>query len=148
MPETHTRLLYHIIFSTKNREPWFVGDLKPRLLAYMAGIVENLGGNALIINGAADHVHILCHLPAKQSISKAVQTIKSNSSQWMHETRRRRAFAWQESYAAFTVSPSRVDSVYAYIENQEEHHRQVSFQDEYLRFLRESGVEFDEKFLW
>ena len=106
MAGTHTRLLYHIVFSTKTREPWLKGVFKNDLFSYMAGIVKNLDGKALIINGAADHVHLLCQLPAKISVAEAVRTIKANSSRWVRQERDLSTFAWQEGYGGFAVSKS------------------------------------------
>jgi putative transposase len=148
MPHTHTNLLAHIIFGTKDRVALISSDLKPQLHAYMGGIVRELGGKAYFINGTNDHVHLLVNLPPSLSLSDAVRVIKANSSRWMKGQSGAGKFGWQPGYAAFSVSRSNVKAVSAYIERQEEHHRRISFRDEYVLFLKRHGVEFEERFLW
>ena len=101
-----------------------------------------------MIGGVADHIHVLMRLRATHCLAEVMRQIKSGSSRWVHECKSRPAFAWQDGYAGLTVSPSKIPVVYSYIRRQEEHHRKKSFQEEYLEFLRESGIEFDEKYLW
>ena len=144
MPHTHTNLLAHIIFRVALISP----DLNAQLHAYMGGIVRELGGKAYIINGTNDHVHLLLNLPPSLSLSDAVRVIKANSSRWMKEQSGAGKFGWQPGYAAFSVSRSNVKAVSAYIARQEEHHRKVSFSDEYVLFLKRHGIEFEERFLW
>jgi REP element-mobilizing transposase RayT len=104
---------------------------------------------AVAVGGMDDHVHILLSLPATITLAKAVQLIKGGSSLWIHETfPNQRDFAWQEGYGAFTVSVSQLDKTIAYINNQETHHRKITFQEEYLDFLKKHGVEYDERYLW
>ena len=149
MGHTHTNLLFHIVFSTKERAPLLDADLKPRLFAYMGGIFRELGGTALLINGPPDHVHILALLPAKLGVSEVVGKVKAKSSGWVHrEFPDKRLFAWQTGYAAFTVSHSQKQSVLDYIANQEEHRRKASFQEELLAFLKKHEIEYDERYLW
>ena len=149
MPHTFTHLLAHIIFSTKDRAPLMGPEVKPRLLEYMGGIIRELGGKTLGINGASDHVHLLVWLPATVSVSEAMRVLKTNSSRWVHEAGiSRRPFAWQAGYAAFSVSQSAAPEVQKYIAHQEEHHRKVSFQEELLSYLRKHGIEYDERYLW
>ena len=149
MAHTYTNLLFHIVFSTKARVPLLDADLKPRLFAYMGGIIRELGGTALLINGPSDHVHILALLPAKLAISEVVRKVKANSSGWVHrEFPDQWSFAWQTGFAAFTVSHSQKQSALDYIANQEEHHRTVSFKDELLAFLKKHEIAYDEKYLW
>ena len=149
MPQSLTNLIVHIIFSTKHREPFIDVDLKPHLNAYMAVVIKDLGGKAIIINGMPDHTHLLTYVPATVSISDLLRTVKANSSRWVKETYPdRHAFAWQSGYAAFSVSPSNKDEVRRYIDGQEQHHKTMSFQDEYRAFLRKHGVEFDERYVW
>jgi REP element-mobilizing transposase RayT len=103
----------------------------------------------LIINGPADHVHLLVSLPATESIAELLRVVKTNSSRWVHEQiPAQKRFAWQAGYAAFTVSGSRAADVRAYIAAQQEHHRRVSFQEEFLTFLRKHGLAYDERDLW
>jgi REP element-mobilizing transposase RayT len=149
MGQTFTQLYYHLVFSTKERYPFLDGDLQPRMFAYLGGILRELRGTALQVGGMLDHVHILCSLPPTISISKALQVIKANSSGWLHETwPERRAFAWQAGYGAFSVSRSSCDSVQRYIVNQQEHHRRLTFKEEFIRLLKKHGIEYDERYLW
>ena len=147
MPHTFTSLLTHIIFSTKDRLHLIDDDLRPHLHAYLGGIVRELKGTPLIINGTDDHVHLLIALPPTVSLSDTLRVIKTNSSRWAHETRRR-PFAWQSGYGAFSVSRSNVAAVTHYIAQQEEHHRKVSFKEEFISFLKKHEIEFDERYIW
>jgi REP element-mobilizing transposase RayT len=128
--------------------PLIPPDFKSQLHAYIGGIVRELGGKAYIINGTNDHVHLLVNLPPAVSLSDAIRVIKANSTRWMKEQKRASKFGWQPGYAAFSVSKSNVKAVAAYIERQEEHHRKISFHDEYVGFLKRHGVEFEERYLW
>jgi REP element-mobilizing transposase RayT len=149
MPHSFAALLVHVIFSTKNRVPDLSPELASRLFPYMGGIVRERKGTPLIINGPADHVHLLVSLPATESVAELLRVVKSNSSRWVHEQfPARKRFAWQAGYAAFTVRGSREADVKAYIEAQQDHHRRVSFQDEFLTFLRKNGLAYDERDLW
>lgn len=148
MGQTYTNLLYHCVFSTKDRQPLITPDLGPNLHAYVGGIIRSLDGTAILINGVADHVHMLIALPATVAIAEAMRVVKANSSKWVHEDRRVPAFAWQHGYGAFTVSKSNVEAVSKYIAEQEEHHRKVTFQDEFVAFLKRHGVEYDERWIW
>lgn len=149
MAHTFTHLLTHIVFSTKDRAPLLDDDLKPRLFAYMGGIIRELGGQAILINGPTDHVHILTTIPARISLSDFMRDLKANSSGWVHkEFPERRNFAWQTGYGAFAVSHSSLESVKEYIRTQEEHHRQRTFTDEFTVFLRRHEIAYDERYLW
>ena len=124
-------------------------ELRPRVFAYLGGVVRELGGTALAINGVADHTHALLVLPASLALADAMRVIKTNSSRWIHEQwPQRKSFAWQTGYGAFSVSRSNVEEVVRYIENQEEHHRTVSFQEEFLAFLKRHGVAYDPRYVW
>ena len=148
MAHTYTDLLVHLIFSTKDRTPLLDAKLKSRLFPYMGGIIRELDGTALAINGPSDHVHILILLPAKITLSEMVGKLKANSSGWIHrEFTDKQAFTWQTGYAAFTVSHSQKQSVLDYIAHQEEHHRKVSFQDELIAFFKKHEIEYDERYL-
>jgi REP element-mobilizing transposase RayT len=140
MPHTYTNLLVHVIFSTKDRNPYLDADLRPRLFPYMGGILREMNVTPLAINGPADHVHGLLALPATASIADAMRVLKTNSSRWIHEQwPQRRGFAWQAGYGAFSVSRSNVEEVERYIARQEEHHRHVTFQEEFVAFLERHG---------
>jgi REP element-mobilizing transposase RayT len=149
MPHAFASLLTHAIFSTHKREPTLTPELVGRLFPYMGGIVRDLKGTALVINGPVDHVHLLLSLPTSLSIAELVRVLKANSSRWVHEQfPERRLFGWQAGYAAFTVSNSRLEPVRQYIAAQQEHHRKVTFQEEFVSFLKKHGLAYDEKELW
>ena len=149
MGHTYSKLMVHVVFSTKDRAPTLDSELKPRLFAYMGGIVRELGGTALLINGPADHVHILMLFPAKIALSEMMGKLKANSSGWVHrEFPAKRAFAWQTGFAAFSVSLSQKQAVLDYIAGQEEHHRKLSFKEEFIAFLQKHEVEYDERYVW
>jgi len=142
-------LLVHVIFSTKSRTPDLTPEIADRLFQYMGGIVRERKSVPLIINGTADHVHLLVSLPTNESIAELLRVVKANSSRWVHEQFPVESrFAWQAGYAAFTVSASRAAEVTEYIEKQQEHHRRVSFQEELLMFLQKHGIAYDERDLW
>lgn len=115
----------------------------------MGGIVREMNGSSLIINGTSDHVHLLIWLPPVVSISEAMRVVKTNSSKWVHaEWSSRAHFAWQIGYGAFSVRQSNVPTVLRYIANQEEHHRKISFQEEFIAYLKRHKIEYDEKYIW
>ena len=137
MAHTFTHILTHIVFSTKDRAPLLDADLKPRLFAYMGGIIRELGGQVILINGPTDHVHVLTTFPARISLSDFMRDLKAISSGWVHkEIPARRNFAWQAGYGAFAVSHSNLESVKEYIRTQEEHHRRLTFKEEFTAFLK------------
>jgi REP element-mobilizing transposase RayT len=149
MAHTFTNLLTHVIFSTKDRLPCIKADLKPKLLAYIGGIVREVRGKAYSIDGTSDHVHMLVSLPPSLALSDAVRTIKANTSGWVHDLgMSHRTFGWQTGYGAFSVSKSNASDVIKYIQTQEEHHRKISFQEEFIAFLRRHGIEYDERYIW
>jgi len=149
MAHTFTHLLVHIIFGTKDREPWLTEELKTPLHSYLAGILRNLEVNLTAVNGTADHVHLLVMLPADQSVAEVLRVLKTNSSRWVHETYPNlHSFGWQTGYGAFTVSRSNLDAVERYIRNQEEHHKKQTFQEEFVAFLDRHGIEYDARYLW
>ena len=148
MPGTHTNLLYHAIFSTKNRLPLILPEFQTELYAYIGGIIRGEGGILLDIGGISDHVHLLFkYKPA--DLSDLMRVIKSNSSKWLNQQKyRMRKFGWQEGYGAFSVSESQVKPLRRYIRNQAQHHRKQTFQQEYIAFLDKNGIEYDERYLW
>jgi len=149
MSHTYANLLYHVVFSTKGRQPYIVEELRLRLHAYLGGIVRAIQGKALTIGGTADHVHLLMLLPARTAVAEALRVLKTNSSRWVHGQLPERAFfAWQTGYGAFTVSQSAADDVKRYIAGQEAHHRSMTFQEEFLALLTRHGIEYDERYLW
>ena len=130
----------HIVFTTKRRERLIAEDLQPKLWAYIAGIAQNYGMDALAIGGTDDHIHALINLGATLGIAKAVQVLKANSSRWMNQSRRTR-FEWQEGYFACSVSRSQISSVVRYIANQKSHHQRINSAAEFLLFLKRHGFE-------
>jgi REP element-mobilizing transposase RayT len=149
MANTYTSLHIHVVFSTKYRERVLDQKIRKDLWPYMGGIAKENRMIPIAIGGVEDHSHLLLCIPPALSVSKGIQIIKTGSSRWIHDNfKEHRNFAWQVGYGAFTVSPGRISRTVNYIHNQERHHYQATFQEEYLRFLRESGVEYDERYLW
>ena len=123
--------------------------LRERLFPYLGGIVREVGGHALAIGGMPDHVHILMTLPQTQALADVLRLVKTNSSRWVHETwPERRDFAWQTGYGGFSVSRSHREAVEHYIATQEEHHRRMTFQEEFLAFLEKHEIDYDERYIW
>lgn len=149
MPHSQTNLVVHVIFSTKQRRPFLQGDLPRRLFPYMRQTASRYGGEIHIIDGAADHVHLLMSVPADRSLAEIMRVVKCNASRWVRlEFSDRRDFAWQRGYAAFSVSHSKQNAVYQYIARQQEHHRRYSFREEFITFLRKHQIEYDERYIW
>ena len=149
MPHSYCCLLYHLVFSTKDRRPDLTVDIRQRVFTYTGGIIRSEKGILLTIGGTEDHVHLLARLRQDRALSEQLRDIKSRSSRWIHETfPDKKAFGWQGGYGAFAVSPSQVRHVQKYIENQESHHRKMDFRTEFLRILEKHGVEYDERYIW
>ena len=149
MANTYSSLCYHIIFSTKNRTSYIEPEVEDRIWAYVGGIARKHKMTALQVGGIEDHLHALVIAPPVYAPSQIAQFLKGDSSKWIHEEfPAMRGFAWQDGYGAFTVSKSNIQDVIDYIKAQREHHRQRSFQEEYLGFLRKHGIEYDERYLW
>jgi len=147
MPSTHLSLHYHLIFATKNHEPFIRPEWRAKLHAYLGGIIRTADGVPESIGGVSDHVHLLIGLRATHQLADVLRELKSVSSKWVHDEVGIRQFGWQEGYGAFTVSASQLEAVRDYIIRQEQHHRTRTFREEYLELLRRSGVEFDERFV-
>jgi putative transposase len=150
MPQSLAKVILHIVFSTKNRFP-FLSDktVRNELHAYIGGTCNNLDCQVIIVGGVEDHIHILCSLSRNISIAKLVGDMKRSSSKWIKTkggivTK----FAWQNGYGVFSVDQHDVERVRAYIADQEEHHREKIFQDEYRNFLNEYKIEYDERYVW
>jgi putative transposase len=148
MPSTHLSLHYHLVFSTKDRIPMITKDWRNYLHAYLGGITRKLRGVPLAIGGIQDHVHLLIGPRATHRLDYVLRDLKSGASLWAHETVGKRSFDWQPGYGGVTVSPSELERVKRYILDQEQHHKGQSFQEEYIEFLRLSGIEYDERYLW
>ena len=147
MPSTYLSLHYHLVFSTKDRTPSIEAAWRSRLHEYLGGTIRGLGGHTQGIGGVSDHVHLMVGLKATHCLADVMRELKKAASVWVHDEIGRRGFAWQEGYAAFTVSASARDAVKNYILNQEEHHRTKSFREELIEMLEKADVEFDPKYL-
>jgi putative transposase len=149
MPQSLSKVILHIVFSTKNREPWLESSVRARMHAYVAKICRDLGAELVRVGGVADHVHVVTTLPRTISQAELIEQIKKASSKWIKALDvRYRGFFWQRGYGAFSVSPSQLDAVLQYVEPQQEHHRTRTFQEEYSELLRKHSVQFDERYVW
>ena len=139
----------HIAFSTKHRKPLIHPCYEDELYNYLGGICKDLECHPIKIGGYNDHVHILCVLSKKIALVKLIEEVKSHSSKWMKtKDDALKSFYWQDGYGAFSVNPTEVETVIAYISNQHEHHKKKTFQDEYRAFLKKYNVEYDERYVW
>ena len=150
MPQSLVKNLVHLVFSTKHRMPWIPEEIQNDLYAYLAGIFKQWASPALTIGGVEDHIHALFSLSKNHSLAKIVEEVKKGSSKWMKtsEGTGNEEFHWQNGYAGFSVSLANVESVKRYIQNQKEHHRHQSFQDELREFFKRQGIEYDERYVW
>jgi putative transposase len=140
---------YHCVFGTKERLPLIPPELRERLWPFLGGIARQNGMKAIEIGGVSDHVHLLLSVPSTFSVAKALQLIKGGSSKWVHDTfPEHRLFRWQVKYGAFGVSVSLLDKTIAYIQNQEQHHRKMTFREEFLALLKKHRIAYDERYLW
>lgn len=149
MPQSLASPLIHIVFSTKHREKWLDDDLRPSLFAYMATVGRDLGCEVFRVGGVSDHVHLAVDLSRTITIADFVKKVKQTSNVWLKQQSRSHAsFEWQAGYGAFSVGRSQLSKLTDYIERQEEHHRRLSFKEEYLALLAKYGVTGDERYLW
>jgi len=149
MANTYTSLNYHIVFSTKDRFPWIRLEIEQRVWAYIGGIARKHRMTALQVGGVEDHIHALVMSPPTIAPCDIAKFLKGESSLWISEEFPwLKKFSWQVGYAAFTVSKARVPDVVRYIQNQREHHRVRTFQEEYLEFLVANGIDYDERYVW
>lgn len=147
MPQSLSRVLIHLVFSTKNRAPMIREDRSERLFAYLAGTLKGMDCPVVTVGGFSDHAHLLFVQARTRSLSEIVEELKKESSKWAKKNIHAR-FYWQSGYAAFSVSPSNVDKVKAYIDDQAKHHKVMTFQDELRKLLRRHGIEWDERYVW
>ncbi len=149
MAQSLSFILVHIIFSTKERRPFIIESVRPKLHAYLAGVVRASGSECYRVGGIDDHVHLAVRLKSTATVSGIIEELKTTSSKWIKplapglET-----FAWQSGYGAFSVSPRYLKELVTYIDSQEEHHRRVTFQDEFRKFLQEYEVQYEEQYVW
>lgn len=149
MPQSLSKILLHIVFSTKNRQQLIRPEIEDELFAYMAAICNDHHCHAHKIGGVADHVHIACNLARTIAVSELLEEIKKSSSKWIKtKGNAYQNFFWQNGYGAFSLGMSQLPTVIKYIENQRKHHRQKTFQEEYREFLKKYKIEYDEKYVW
>jgi len=149
MPQSLSMNLIHLIYSTKNRHACLTPPIRSKLFAYQSGIFREWESPALVIGGDSDHVHALFMLSKRYALCQIIEEVKKGSSKWIKtQDREYTGFYWQSGYGAFSVSQSHVPRVRQYIEQQEEHHRKVSFQDEFRLFLKRYKIEYDERYVW
>ena len=149
MPQSLSYLLTHIVFSTKDRAPVLDATVRPALHAYLATVARNVDCECFRVGGVADHVHLAVRLSRTIPMAQLIEELKTSSSKWLKtQSPTLTSFAWQRGYGAFSVGPSDLDVLLHYINNQEEHHRTRTFQDEYRDFLKKYGIEYDERYVW
>jgi REP element-mobilizing transposase RayT len=149
MSHSFAAVWLHIVFGTKNRLPFLNDAIRPELHAYVATVLKNLDCPALLINSVDDHLHALARLSRRHAIERVLEGMKANSSRWLKtKGGPLRLFHWQAGYGAFSVSPSQVETVQRYIARQAEHHRRITFQEEFEELLRRHGCPFDPASLW
>ena len=149
MPQSFCQIYVHIIFSTKDRWKWLSADIRPRVYAYLATLARNMGCPYIVVGGTDNHIHIVLDTGKANKPVDILARVKKESSKFVKTLGLKyRHFYWQNGYGMFSVSPASVQDVVCYIENQEQHHRTVSFKDEFRSFLDEYGLKYDERYLW
>jgi REP element-mobilizing transposase RayT len=149
MAQSLAKIIIHVVFSTKNREPVLSAATRKDLFAYIVGILNSLDCRTIAIDGTEDHVHMLIAMSKTISLSKMMEEMKGGSSRWLNSRDETgNPFAWQAGYGAFSVSESQIPVVVDYITRQEEHHRKTTFQEELVLLLKKHNIEFDERYLW
>ena len=148
-PGSFTQLYVQLVFAVKYRQALLHKNIRERVFKYMSGIISEMKHKSIIVNGISNHVHILIGLNPSLSISDTIHDIKRSSSLFINKEKLCLGkFAWQEGYGAFSYSRSCLDNIYNYILNQEKHHKKKTFREEYIQFLKEYNIEFDERFLF
>ena len=149
MPQSLSYLLIHIVFSTKDRAPVLGDEIRPDLFAYLAAAARKMDCETFRVGGVVDHVHLAVRVPRTLTLAKLIEGLKSSSSKWLKtQSSQLETFAWQRGYGAFSVSPTNLNALLHYVDNQEEHHRTRSFQDEYRAFLAKYEIQYDERYVW
>jgi putative transposase len=149
MSQSLSRILLHLVFSTKNREPWLTPSIRPRVFAYLAEVGRDQGCEVYRVGGVADHVHLAVQLSRTLAVADFVKKVKQTSSGWIKENGENHAgFAWQAGYGAFSLGALQLPALIEYIDGQEEHHRTRGFQDEFREFLKKYEIEYDERYVW
>ena len=150
MSQSLTQIYLHVVFSTKDRQPFLANkQIRERTHAYLAGTCKNLACPSLLVGGVEDHVHLLVRFSKNIAVADFIGKLKRESSKWVKlQDGLLKSFYWQNGYGAFSISPSHVEAVREYIAGQEEHHRHESFQDEFRKLCKKYGVEIDERYVW
>lgn len=149
MANTYSQIYIQIVFAVYGRENLISSEWKDELYKYITGIVKNNNQKLLAINGVSDHIHILLNIKPNIALSDLIRDIKANSSRFINEKKFVKGkFSWQEGFGAFSYSISQLDDVIEYIQKQEEHHKETSFKDEYLKHLKRFQIEYDEKYIF
>jgi putative transposase len=149
MPQSLSRILVHLVFSTKGRTPWLTSEIQPELHRYISGTLNAQKCVTIQIGGHVDHIHAFFGLARTITVAQLVEDIKTSSSKWIKTKDPAFAdFHWQKGYGAFSIGYLDADTVVSYIRNQEEHHRQTPYQDEFRNLMRQNNVEFDERYMW
>lgn len=147
MTQSFTQNLQHIIFSTKSRDDWIDASWEKDLYSYIGGILKRIDSKLLMAGGIPDHIHLLTSINKNLTIPEVVRKIKSSSTNWIRKKIRNRVFAWQNGYAAFSVSNSKIDQMQNYIKNQRSHHKNINFEEELKLFLDKYEIPYDERYL-
>ncbi|MBL8025712.1 MAG: IS200/IS605 family transposase [Fibrobacteres bacterium] len=149
MPQSLAKVYIHLVFSTKYRERCLTDNVRQPLHSYMASVLQNIDCPAVIINSVEDHIHILFKLSRVIALCKAAEEVKKSSSKWIKTQGVEFAeFSWQRGYGAFAVNERGLSTVKRYIANQRAHHSKKNFQDEYIAYLLENKIEYDERYVW
>ena len=148
MAQSLSKILVHIVFSTKNRKQFIDQEIESELHAYLAGICKNNNSKVFKIGGMEDHIHLACTLPRTLAPSNLIAELKRSSSKWMKVNKNQVDFSWQSGFGIFSFSESQIPLVINYIEKQKEHHQKISFQDELRILLNKYNIDYDEDYLW
>jgi len=147
MPQSLAKVNVHIVFTTKYSHELINDEVRNELHSYVIGVLSNLGSYTYEIYANPDHIHILCTLPRTITMADLVSKIKTTSSKWL-KNKGVSDFYWQDGYGIFSVSSSKIEAVKKYIKNQPQHHKEVDCKDEFRLFLKENGIEYDERYVW
>jgi len=149
MPQSLSLILVHLVFSTKDRLPFIGASVRDGLHAFLAGVARTAGCECFRVGGTTDHVHVAVRLSRTLTVAQLIEDLKTTSSKWMkQQSAKLGAFAWQRGYGAFSVGTGDQQALLEYIDNQEEHHRTRTFQEEYRAFLNKYGISYDEHYVW
>jgi putative transposase len=149
MPQSLSQVIIHIVFSTKDRHPWLNPDIRSGMHAYLATVCRDCGCEAYRVGGVADHVHLAVRLGRTISQSDLLEKIKKTSSAWIKtQGAQYSTFHWQGGYGDFSIGYSQLNDLLRYVDDQEQHHKTKTFQEEYRELLRKYNVSYDERYVW